>query len=231
MRKIGIGIFCVALCLAIALILPHLGRSSSADIDDLFKWELLYFGAHSADGGVDDSNCLSEQCHSSSDLHTKHPGSDNCTVYCHEGSVGSGNVNASKCILCHPRTGGTGECPLVNLHDPGKGATCLTSGCHDGCAAVTTTTTTAAVTSTTTTSPAGPCVPKEIYGENSVEVELLRYFRDNVLSATPEGQEIIRLYYQWSPVIVMAIRNDEAFGEEVKEMIDGILLLIMEEAE
>jgi hypothetical protein len=63
-------------------------------------------------------------------------------------------------------------------------------------------------------------------GEHSEEVKLLRYFRDNVLSQTPEGQELIRLYYQWSPVIVKAMEGDEKFKEEVKEMIDGVLELI-----
>jgi len=56
-------------------------------------------------------------------------------------------------------------------------------------------------------------------------------FRDNVLSQTPEGQEIIRLYYEWSPVIFKMMEEDEEFREEMKEMIDGILLLIREEIE
>ncbi len=58
--------------------------------------------------------------------------------------------------------------------------------------------------STTTTST--PCPSKEIYGENSQETQLLRSIRDNVLSQTPEGREIITLYYQWSPAIVKAMR-------------------------
>ena len=70
------------------------------------------------------------------------------------------------------------------------------------------------------------CTGEEIYGENSKEVEQLRYFRDNVLSKALEGQEIIKLYYQWSPVIVEAMVEDEAFKKEVKELIDGILPLI-----
>jgi hypothetical protein len=75
------------------------------------------------------------------------------------------------------------------------------------------------------------CTLVKIYGENSKEVKILRLFRDNVLSKTPEGQEIIRLYYQWSPAIVKAMERDEEFKEEVKEMIDGILGLIPEKAE
>jgi hypothetical protein len=50
--------------------------------------------------------------------------------------------------------------------------------------------------------------------------------RDNILSQNPEGQEIIRLYYELSPAIVNAMEEDEAFKEEVKEMIDVVLELI-----
>jgi len=56
----------------------------------------------------------------------------------------------------------------------------------------------------------------------------LRKFRDEVLSKTPEGQEIIRLYYQWSSVIVKAMEEDEEFKEEMKGLIDGVLGLIEE---
>ena len=81
-------------------------------------------------------------------------------------------------------------------------------------------------TNTTTTIEGEPCPIEEIYGKYAEETELLRYVRDNVLSQTPEGQEIIRLYYQWSPAIVKAMEEDEEFKEDVKEMIDGILPLI-----
>ena len=48
--------------------------------------------------------------------------------------------------------------------------------------------------------------------------------RDNILSQNPEGQEIIRLYYELSPVIVKAIEEDEELKEQ--EMIDVVLKLI-----
>ena len=54
----------------------------------------------------------------------------------------------------------------------------------------------------------------------------MRYLRDNVLSQIPEGQELIRLYYEWSPAIVKAIEEDEEFKEEIKEMVDGVVELI-----
>ena len=50
----------------------------------------------------------------------------------------------------------------------------------------------------------------------------LRCFRENTLAKTPEGQETIKLYYEWSPAIVRAIEEDEGLKEE---MIDEVLEL------
>jgi len=47
-----------------------------------------------------------------------------------------------------------------------------------------------------------------------------------VLSKTLEAHEVIRLYYEWSPAIVKAIDEYEAFKEEMKELVDEILALI-----
>ena len=84
--------------------------------------------------------------------------------------------------------------------------------------------------STTTTTTILPqfCTTEQIYGEYSEETEMLRYLRDKILYHTPEGQELIRLYYEWSPVIVKAMEEDEGFREEVKEMIDEILGVIQD---
>jgi len=77
-------------------------------------------------------------------------------------------------------------------------------------------------TTTTSTLPQ-PCLTETIYGEHSEQTDLLRYLRDNVLSQTPEGQEIIKLYYELSPVIVEMINEDEEFRQQVKGMIDGVM--------
>ena len=83
-------------------------------------------------------------------------------------------------------------------------------------------------TTSTTTIGNQPCPAAVIYGEHSKKTSLLRYLRDNVLSQSPGGQEIIRLYYEWSPVIVEVINEDEEFKAQLKEMIDGMLPLIRE---
>ena len=68
-----------------------------------------------------------------------------------------------------------------------------------------------------------PCPSETIYGEHSKQTELLRYIRDNVLRQSPEGKELIKLYYQWSPAIVRAMEADGDFKADVKDLVDGLL--------
>jgi hypothetical protein len=86
---------------------------------------------------------------------------------------------------------------------------------YDGTPAVTTT--------TTSISPPDGCPVEEIYGRDSRQAALLRIFRDGVLSTTPEGRQLMALYYGWAPFIVKALREDAAFKMWLREMIDGLL--------
>ena len=72
------------------------------------------------------------------------------------------------------------------------------------------------------------CPLIQIYGVDSTETELLRKYRDGILSKTSTGREIIRLYYEWSPVIASAIEEDHEFKEKLKELIDEMLPMIEE---
>jgi hypothetical protein len=67
------------------------------------------------------------------------------------------------------------------------------------------------------------CPVIAIYGNQSDETELLRNFRDTVLSKTPEGRELIKLYYLWSPAITKAIERDAVFKVEMEELIDSVV--------
>jgi hypothetical protein len=96
----------------------------------------------------------------------------------------------------------------------------------DTSTSVVSTTTTTTDTSTTTTSSDISCPIEQIYGGDAKETVLLRYFRDTVLSTTPGGQEIVRLYYAWGPAIVTAMKADGKFKGEVTGMVDGIVSLI-----
>ena len=73
------------------------------------------------------------------------------------------------------------------------------------------------------------CPTEQLYGEYSEQTDFLRHFRDNVLNTTPEGRELIKFYYEWSPVIVKSMEENEEFKQDVKQMIDGVVTLIGEE--
>jgi len=91
--------------------------------------------------------------------------------------------------------------------------------------------TTTSSSSLTTTTISQPCPVELIYNEDSEEAVLLRYIRDTILRTTPEGREVIKLYYALSPSVVKAVKEDEGFREEVREMVDRVLGLIWEGAE
>jgi len=198
MRKEFAVIFCF--CFAIAVAFPRLSASHPM---------------------VDVSGCRA--CHELGDfaLEGLHGIHTDCFA-CHNGPVELGNVSSSACLACHPQPlVDTDACNLILFHEASpddmlSGYSCLSAGCHiDDCNGV----------STTTTEPEATCPSQEIYGEGSLEVTLLRAVRDNLLSKTPEGQEIIKLYYQWSPVIARTMEEDEEFKGEIKEMVNGILTL------
>ena len=91
-------------------------------------------------------------------------------------------------------------------------------------------TTTTTQLSTTTTEPtttstiqSGPCAAEAIYGENSEETELLRKYRDKVLSKTPEGPKIITTYYKFSPTVTMLLEQRPLLKNRAKTLIDGML--------
>ena len=79
--------------------------------------------------------------------------------------------------------------------------------------------------STTTTNNANPslCAAEAIYGEQSEETELLREYRDNVLSKTPEGQEIIKTYYKFSPTVTKLLEQRPLLKNRAKAFIDSML--------
>jgi hypothetical protein len=85
--------------------------------------------------------------------------------------------------------------------------------------------TSGSITTTTTTIGDQLCPLEVIYGEDSGEIKILRSLRNEVMDEIPEGQELIKLYYEWSPAIVKAMDEDERFKEDIKEMVNGLLML------
>lgn len=172
---------------------------------------------------VDSTFCMNAQCHILQDLQESH---GDCNL-CHDENAVPPTVFADTCsqVSCHPVGARQGKCELIRLHDdlPDVEKTVTYNDlfcieCHLNCAAG------APTTTTTAAKPSCPLV--QIYGEGSQEVKVLRLVRDTVLSATPEGREMVKLYYRLSPAIMMAIQSDEALKAEIKQLVDGFLSLM-----
>jgi len=84
---------------------------------------------------------------------------------------------------------------------------------------------------TSSTSIPSLCPAEVLYGQDSEETSLLRSIRDDILSKTSEGQQLIELYYQWSPVMIGLMEHNEEFKNEIATIMDRILVLICSEIE
>ena len=222
-------------------------KSKYGFMDKIFQNEGFvdaYIRVHgTAEGGetIDrDNNLLDQQFYvqDKGELPPPCNGNEKCFdrldyVYVKEGSSGYGLVPKEAYVIqdwVYPSGLGTETAlsdhyPLVVVLGPTDTSTTTSTTTTT---TVEPTTTTTAEPTTTTTKKQGLCPFKQIYGEYSEQIELLRYIRDDILNQTPEGQEIIRLYYQWSPVIVNVMEENEEFKDEVRELIDEVLELISE---
>jgi len=67
------------------------------------------------------------------------------------------------------------------------------------------------------------CLIENMYGEHSEETAIFRSFRDRLLDKDPVVQELVSVYYQWSPLLIEYIEDDPALREELKEILDDLL--------
>ena len=102
-------------------------------------------------------------------------------------------------------------------------STTTTTTTRNSTTTTTTTITSTIISTTTTTTPNTPCAAEAIYGENSEQTELLREYRDDVLSKTPEGQEIIKTYYKFSPTVTKLLEQRPLLKNRAKAFIDSML--------
>jgi DNA-binding beta-propeller fold protein YncE len=79
----------------------------------------------------------------------------------------------------------------------------------------------APVSSSTTTIPGCPVVI--LCGEKSRATAAFRLFRDEVLHTTPEGRELIELYYHLSPLLAQTLKNDEELKNQLRSLVDSLI--------
>ena len=87
-------------------------------------------------------------------------------------------------------------------------------------------TTTPTTITTTTTSSTSICFLEWLFGEDSEAIDCLINVREACLNNSPEGREITRLYYQWSPFLISTIGGDEELQKDIKAMVGGFLQLV-----
>ena len=208
--------------------LGNAGKDEKFGYGKINALKVLQPGDADGDGILDDEdNCPYDNNPFQEDEDTDGVGDicDNCPETpngpdegtCTEVSAGSTCMNSDDCT-----TGGF--CSMEQEDTDGDGT-------GDACEVITTTTiqsssTTSTGVSTTTTS-VFPCLATETYGEHSEEVLVLRYIRDHVLSKSPEGREITRLYYELSPVITVMMKNDNELRRELQRTADKVFRLII----
>jgi len=74
------------------------------------------------------------------------------------------------------------------------------------------------VSTTTTTTPGCPVVI--LYGEKAWETEALRRFRDEALITTPEGRQLVELYYRLSRLIAQVMENNGEFKNQLRALLN-----------
>jgi hypothetical protein len=75
-----------------------------------------------------------------------------------------------------------------------------------------------------TTQEGEPLCPTEIaFIDDQETLELLKRFRDEILSKTPEGICCIRLYYHYAETISTLLINDSTLRGEIRNVIDNFL--------
>ncbi len=87
----------------------------------------------------------------------------------------------------------------------------------------TTSSSSTSVAATTTTSASGPCPAALVLGEGSEEVHLLRMFRDSVLSSSPAGSDIIRLYYRHAGELSLLLKNNPALKTRISKALRRLI--------
>ena len=79
----------------------------------------------------------------------------------------------------------------------------------------------------TTTAANPPCLTELLFGEESEEVTLLRHIRDTILSSTPEGKELIKLYYTWNGVLIKALEDDPGLEDTLKTVFNQTVEVVV----
>jgi hypothetical protein len=67
------------------------------------------------------------------------------------------------------------------------------------------------------------CAAEAIYGRDSEETELLREYRDKVLSKSATGRQMIKTYYELSPAVADVLQKNDAVRASARRVLDSLM--------
>jgi hypothetical protein len=71
--------------------------------------------------------------------------------------------------------------------------------------------------------PPGPCPAEAVLGEDDLRLDTLRKFRDQVLAKNPNGQKMIKMYYDASAAVVQMMDKDPELRESARKYLESIM--------
>jgi len=142
------------------------------------------------------------------------------------------NDCASSFSICYPAGAARFTTPTWQGY-PAKVCAVLPSSTTSVSATITTTTqletsSTTFPSTITTTVPSIVCAAEALYGRDSEETELLREYRDKVLSKSETGRQLIKTYYELSPAFVEVLQKNDAARACARRVLDSLMPVIRE---
>lgn len=72
------------------------------------------------------------------------------------------------------------------------------------------------------------CLAEALLEDKQNDLNALRSFRDEVLMQSDVGREYVKLYYKWSPAMILLIENDHALKEKLKDYLTTVIPAVKE---
>jgi hypothetical protein len=69
----------------------------------------------------------------------------------------------------------------------------------------------------------GPCPAEALLGKDDPRLDTLREFRDQVLASNPDGQKLIRMYYDSSAAVVQLLEKNPGLNQVARHYLEAIL--------
>ena len=122
-----------------------------------------------------------------------------------------------------------GHITLKGTRRPGTGPTTTTTTIITTTTTTilpTTTTTTTILPTTTTTISDNKCAASYLLEDDEESLNLLRQFRDERLMNTEQGKTLVKLYYQYSSAVCIALENNPELKERSKIILQTLIPVI-----